>query len=276
MEGIGQLLQTLPAWSARRGRRVVVKLGGSAMEDPAALASTIADIAWLAFAGQRVVVVHGGGKPIDRALAAAGIVPQKLDGRRITDDATLTVVVRVLGTEINGDVVARLNAAGASATGCPALLHGELLDARLGRVGRVTRVDTADLHAGPGIPVLPSLARDAVGNWLNVNADDAATAVAVAWQADELVFLTDTPGVLRDLADPASRIARITPADAAALTAGGIISGGMVPKVEGCLDAVRRGVGQVRILDGRVPHALLLDVLDGAAPGTELSAGKDK
>jgi acetylglutamate kinase len=268
MADLETLLATLPYWTRRRGRKSVVKLGGSAMEDPTGLSAAIRDLAWLHVVGQRVVVVHGGGKAIDRALEAAGITPKKVDGRRVTDAATLDVVVRVLGSELNGDLVARLREAGAPALGLSHLLAGELLDPRLGRVGAVRAVDTALLDAFDGIAVLPSLARDTDGAWLNVNADDAAAAVATRWAADELIFLTDTPGLLRSPADPTSRIDRLTPAEAADLTAAGVISGGMVPKVEGCLAALAHGVGRVQILDGRAPHALLLEALTGVAPGT--------
>jgi acetylglutamate kinase len=265
---------------AHRGRPVVVKLGGSAMEDPAATDACLKSVATLNHLGVPVVLVHGGGKPIDRAMAEAGLVPKKVAGRRYTDDATLAIVVRVLD-EINLGLVRRLNeltrgaAESASYFGYPVdttvypivgrrlLLPG--LDAEpieLGRVGFVTRVG-ANLQKAldKGIlPVLPSVAAsEEDGGWLNVNADTAASAVAGALAADKAIFLTDTPGVLRDRSDPNSLIPQLTEREARALITSGVIDGGMVPKVEACFEALEAGAKSALILDGRV-HFSLLDV----------------
>ena len=271
--------------SRLRDRPVVVKLGGSAMEDPAATAAGLKSVAALHALGVRVVLVHGGGKPIDRAMADAGLTPRKVAGRRYTDDATLAIVVRVLG-ELNralADHLGRL--------GCPACGHeqpvsfplrGEPLtlpgpDGRpvaLGRVGTVTTtlVELLETEFDLGLlPVIPSLALAADGGWLNVNADTAAAAVAGALEAEKAIFLTDTPGVLRNRAEPASLIPRLTEAGCRDLIAAGVIDGGMVPKVEACFEALAAGAKAALILDGRVPFSLLDVFLHDTFTGTEIT-----
>lgn len=263
-----------------RGRPVVVKLGGSAMEDPAATDACLRSVAGLHLLGVPVVLVHGGGKPIDRAMADAGLTPKKVAGRRYTDEATLAIVVRVLKDEINADLVRRLRDLGANALSVGPTLHGEPLTLPgpdgpidLGRVGRVTRVDTdrlGGLVASGAVPVLPSLAVDDAG-WLNVNADTAASAVAGALKAEKAVFLTDTPGVLRDRHEPASLIPHLTEAGCRDLIASGVIDGGMVPKVEACFEALAAGSTAALILDGRVPYSLLDVFLHDTFTGTEIT-----
>jgi acetylglutamate kinase len=270
-----------------RGRPVVVKLGGSAMEDPAATDAALRSVAVLHFLGLPVVVVHGGGKPIDRAMAAAGLTPKKVGGRRYTDEATLAIVVRVLG-EINRDLTRRLAALGVEAgaaidahqfplIGEPIRLAdpgGQPID--LGLVGRVTSVDDGDFLWRIGecaeVRVVPPLAWRADGpGWLNLNADDAAAAVAGALKADRAIFLTDTPGVLRDRNDPASLIPKLTAAECRDLIASGVIDGGMIPKVEACFAAHDAGVPSALILDGRVPYSLLDVFLNDTFTGTEIT-----
>jgi acetylglutamate kinase len=270
--------------SAHRGRQVVVKLGGSAMEDPAATDACLRSVAALDRLGVPLVLVHGGGKPIDRAMAAAGLTPKKVAGRRYTDDATLDIVVRVLG-ELNAGLAARLAALGVNAIGVAQpdafplrgerlLLPGlDLQPVDLGRVGKVTHVRT-DLgepgRPAGGVPVVPSLAIDTDGGWLNVNADTAASAVAGALRADKAVFLTDTPGVLRDRANPGSLIPSLTEREARDLIARGVIDGGMVPKVEACFEALEAGAKSALILDGRVPFSLLDVFLRDTFTGTAI------
>lgn len=262
---------------AHRARPVVVKLGGSAMEDPAATAACLKSVATLHRLGVPLALVHGGGKPIDRAMAEAGLTPKKVAGRRYTDDATLAIVVRVLRDELNAGLVARLAALGCPAVGVHAALFGERLllpgldlqPVDLGRVGSVTRVDTDALRGG--VPVVPSLAIDVHdGGWLNVNADTAASAVAGALGAARAVFLTDTPGVLRDRANPASLVPELSETQARDLIAAGVIDGGMVPKVEACFEALAAGAGAALILDGRVPYALLDAFLRDTFTGTAI------
>jgi len=264
-----------------RGRPVVVKLGGSAMEEPAATRGCLRSVATLSQLGIPIVLVHGGGKPIDRAMADAGLTPKKVAGRRYTDDATLAIVVRVLKGEINPGLVKSLGELGARATACTEILAGEPLTLPasngqtidLGRVGQVVRVDKTTLrHAFEQgiVPVIPSLAKDSLG-WLNVNADTAASAVAGALTVDRVIFLTDTPGVLRDRANPASLLAKLTEAECRELIASGVIDGGMVPKVEGCFEALAAGAKSALILDGRVPYALLNLFVGDAISGTEIT-----
>lgn len=266
---------------------VVVKLGGSAMEDPAATDACLRSVATLHMLGVPVVLVHGGGKPIDRAMAEAGLTPKKVAGRRYTDEATLAIVARVLG-EINRDLVRRLDALGVEATAeidadyFP--IHGDLLrlpaddgPIDLGWVGGVRKVDVVPLEVqlaeGGEVPVIPSLAEypDSPHGWLNVNADTAASAVAGALKAEKAVFLTDTPGVLRDRHEPASLIPRLTEVECRDLIASGVIDGGMVPKVEACFEALAAGARAALILDGRVPYSLLDVFLHDRFTGTEIT-----
>jgi acetylglutamate kinase len=263
------LTRALPKLTARRGRRVVVKLGGSAMEDPSALAAIIQDLVLLQTFGQKVVVVHGGGAAIDRAMDRTGIEPKKIDGRRVTDEQTLAIVVRVLGSEINAALVQRINQCGGIAVAADDVLHAVQIEGGLGHVGRVVRVGDFHEKVLSRMLIVPSIGKDENGHWLNINADDAATAVATHWQADVLVFITDTPGVLRTQRDSTSRIDRLNLQQATALIADGTIAGGMVPKVQGCLAALERGVGKVQILDGRTHHTLLWESLSGECIGTE-------
>jgi acetylglutamate kinase len=268
--------------AAHRGRPVVVKLGGSAMEDSAATDACLRSVATLHRLGVPLVLVHGGGKPIDRAMAEAGLIPKKVAGRRYTDDATLAIVVRVLKDEINKSLVGSLVRHCANAHQIISLLggtrltlpgpDGEPID--LGRVGRITSVDARHLHSllvQSFVPVIPSLALDADGKWLNVNADTAASAVAGALKADKAIFLTDTPGVLRDRTNPDSLIPKLTEREARELIAVGVIDGGMVPKVEACFEALEAGAKTALILDGRVPYSLLDVFLHDTFKGTAIS-----
>jgi acetylglutamate kinase len=265
---------------AHRGRPVVVKLGGSAMEDPAATDACLRSVATLNALGVPLVLVHGGGKPIDRAMAEAGLTPKKVAGRRYTDDATLEIVVRVL-QEIGRDLAGRLSALGAAAAVMPSLLTGSRLflsdeggrPIDLGRVGIITQVGTVTIERSwdvEGVPVVPSIALQEDGGWLNVNADTAAAAVAGALKADRAVFLTDTPGVLRDRANPASLVPSLTEGEARDLVAAGVIDGGMVPKVEACFEALEAGAKEALILDGRVPYSLLDVFLHDTFKGTAI------
>lgn len=269
----------LNAASAARtlaAKPVVVKLGGSAMEEPTATRGTLECVAALHKLGAKLVLVHGGGKPIDRSMAVAGIEPRKVQGRRYTDDATLGIVVRVL-CEINTGLVAELNRFGVTAHGFNDS-NGELrfpitatrltlsdpdggvVD--LGRVGQPDGVDTERLLfplEETRLPILPSLAANsaATHTWLNINADTLAGAVAGALQSEHCLFLTDTPGVLADRDNPLSLFPKLTEAECRDLIAHGTIAGGMIPKVEACFDALNAGAKQAVILDGRRPHALM-------------------
>jgi acetylglutamate kinase len=282
------LIEALSYIRTFRDRLTVVKLGGSAMEEPSALRSTLQDLIFMETAGMRPVVVHGGGKPIDRAMAAAGLEPRKILGRRYTDSATLEIVVKVLLDEINAGIVRQIRELGGRAVG----LHSSSLQCLfaeklwlpgpegkpvdLGHVGRVTRVDAGlveDFCAGRVIPVIPSVAHGADGCWLNVNADTAAAAVAAQLRAEKLVLITDTPGILRDRRDPASLLSHLDPSGCRELIAQGIIDEGMIPKVEACLDSLRAGVRKTHMIDGRLRHALLLEIFTHRGVGTEIVIG---
>ncbi|WP_020472561.1 acetylglutamate kinase [Zavarzinella formosa] len=268
-----------------RDRLTVVKLGGSAMEEPAALRATLQSVVFLETVGLRPVLVHGGGKPIDRAMAASGLVPKKIQGRRYTDDATLGIVVDVLTHDVNAGIVRQIRELGGRAVGLHTstlqALHGERLmlpnpggePIDLGRVGQVTKVDGGLIgdfaHAGV-VPVIPSLAYDADGGWLNVNADTAACAVAAELKAAKFVMLTDTPGILRNPKDPATLIQHLDSAECRQLVAEGVIDGGMIPKVEACFEALRAGVGKIHVIDGRQPYSLLLEIFTDTGVGTEI------
>jgi acetylglutamate kinase len=279
------LIEALSYIRTFRDRLTVIKLGGSAMEDPDALRAILQDVVFMETVGMRPVLVHGGGKPIDRAMAAAGLRPRKILGRRCTDAETLAIVVRVLIEEINAGIVAQIRQHGGRAVGLYAdslrCLFGERLTLPgpegqpidLGHVGTVTRVDRAlieDLCAASVVPVIPSLAVGPDGGWLNVNADTAAASVAAALQAEKLVFLTDTPGILLDRSDERSLVSSLDPAGCRDLIARKVIDEGMIPKVEACLEALQAGVRKTHMIDGRLRHSLLLEIYTDRGVGTEI------
>ncbi len=268
-----------------RDTTTVIKLGGSVVEHPDSLRHLLIDIVFMSTLGMRIVLVHGGGKAISRAMDEAGILPKWVQGRRFTDDATLAIVERVLATELNHDLVSKLEEYGGRAMSLNFLStnvlfgerlaldgpNGEPLD--LGHVGEVTRVDRLTIdnltYAGQ-VPVIPSMAMGPDDQKLNVNADTAATAVAAAIGAEKLIVLSDIPGVLRDVNDPESLIPHLTAAEARRLIADGTIAAGMIPKIEGCLDTLEQGVKKIHIIDGRLRHSLLLEIYTTSGVGTEL------
>lgn len=268
-----------------RDTTTVIKLGGSVVEHPDSLRHLLLDIVFMSTLGMRIVVVHGGGKAISRAMDAAGIVPRFVQGRRYTDKATLDIVEKVLATELNHELVAKLEEYGGRAMSLNFLstnvLFGEKLvlegpdgqPVDLGNVGEVTRVDRLTIdnltYAGQ-VPVIPSMAMTADGEKLNVNADTAATAVAAAIGAEKLVVLSDIPGVLLDVNDPESLVHSLSASEARRLIANGTISAGMIPKIEGCLDTLEQGVKKIHIIDGRLRHSLLLEIYTTSGVGTEL------
>jgi acetylglutamate kinase len=271
-----------------KGKRFVVKLGGEVMLNAAGLRALSADIATLAQSGVSVVVVHGGGPQADALAAKLGHRVRKVAGRRVTDDDALEVAKMVYGGSINLELLAALRAAGAQGVGLsgvdatlvtvtrrpPVLVRdqhagtGEMVD--FGHVGDIAAVDVAllDLLLGSGyVPVVASLAADQEGNLYNVNADTVAQALAVALHADRLYVLTNVPGILLDPADPGSLLPVCTRQQAEALVEQGVISGGMLPKVLNCLQALADGARQVQILDGTQERSLLLESL---APDAEV------
>ncbi len=264
-------------------RPIVIKLGGSAMEDPGCTRGTLLSVVTLQSFGVPIVLVHGGGKPIDRAMAEAGLTPVKVHGRRFTDAPTLEIVVKVLCEELNPSVLNLIQTLGGQATGFTSpddfpvqgeqlFLPGlDLQPIDLGYVGKPTHVDADRLNevlkAGR-IPVLPSLATRPDGGWLNVNADTVASAVAGSLGAARVMFLTDTPGILSNYPDPESLVRQTTEAECREWIASGVVSDGMVPKVEACFEALAAGAGSAQILDGRRPFAILEALLNQPPSGT--------
>ena len=274
------LIEALPYIREFSGATVVIKYGGAAMLDPALRASTAKDIVLMKYVGMNPVVVHGGGPAINRNLDRLKIKSRfSSDGLRVTDDAAIEVVEMTLAGTVNKDIVALLNQAGGQAVGLCGK-DGKLLQAQkivsesgedIGHVGRITKVDTRVvdvLCAAEMIPVIAPIATDDAGGAWNINADSAAGEVAAALKAEKLVFLTDTPGVLRDVADPESLIHQLPTSEIQALRSQGVIAGGMIPKIEACLKALDHGVGKTHIIDGRVSHSLLLEIFTRQGLGT--------
>jgi acetylglutamate kinase len=279
------LLEALHWIRQFRGRHIVIKLGGSAMEETDAVNHFLTDVIFLETVGMRPILVHGGGKAINAAMSKAGISPRFVQGRRYTDDATLEIVAQVLAGEICQSLVDEIIRQGGDAVGLSYLTvnclggtrltlpgpSGETID--LGRVGEVTGVDRDLLLTscrGGRIPVLPSIALDADGGKLNVNADTAAAAVARFIQAEKLMFLSDVPGIFLDRHDPSTLQSHLTSARCRDLIDQGIIDAGMVPKVEAALEALEAGVKKVHIIDARIPHSVLLEVYSNRGIGTEI------
>jgi acetylglutamate kinase len=268
-----------------RGRYVVIKLGGSALEETAAVKSVLTDVIFLSAVGMRPVLVHGGGKAITQAMNVAGIEPKFVSGRRFTDEATLEIVAKTLAGEICASLVDEIKQQQAEAVGLSYLGRNCLIGKKLslngpqgqsvdlGRVGEVVDVDRRpieDAVAAGAIPVIPSIALDSAGQKLNVNADTAAGAVARFLNAEKLVFLSDVPGICRDRHDPSTLISHLPASLCRGLIVEGVIDSGMVPKVEAALEALRNGVRKVHIVDAAMPHAVLLEFYSDSGVGTEI------
>ena len=288
IEKADTLIEAL-GWIRRfRDKTTVVKLGGSILSDLSALRFILLDIHFMETVGMRPVVVHGGGKRISAAMEDAGIEPNFVQGRRYTDRATMEIVERVLGVETNNFLAEEFEKIGGRAMTLnfesTPVLTGQLLKLTgddgepvdLGFVGEVTKVDRMVIdnliYAGQ-TPFIPSLAMTTEDVKLNVNADTAATKVAQELSADKLIVLSDVPGVLRNPEDPDSLISALTRSEAEALIKDGTINGGMIPKVEACLETIDRGVSKVHIIDGRIRHGLLLEIYTSSGVGTVISSG---
>ena len=276
------LTEALPYIQRWQDEVVVIKYGGNALAgavgeagDRAALASFASDVVLLRSVGMRPVVVHGGGPQIGALLARLGKDSRFVDGLRVTDAETLDAVRMVLLGQVNPDLVAAINVHGPLAVGLSGadthLLRTRSADPSLGFVGEVTEVNPTvveRLLEQRLIPVVATIGADEAGQAHNVNADTAAGAIAAALHAAKLIYLTDIEGLRRDVADPASLVSHLTVSELAAAMADGSVTKGMIPKVESCLLALRGGVGQAHILDGRRPHALLLEVFTDEGVGT--------
>lgn len=276
------LSEALPYIQAFAGRTIVVKYGGAAMKEETLKSSVIRDIVFLSCVGVRPVVVHGGGPEINSWLSKLGIEPQFKDGLRVTDADTMDVVEMVLVGRVNKEIVSLINQAGGSAVGLCGK-DGDLVRARhvgrqgIGFVGEVSGVNTKliqTLVREGYVPVISSVAADDSGQAHNINADTVAGEIAAALEAEKLILLTDTAGILRDYKDPSTLIDRLSIQEARNLIEEGIVGGGMIPKVNCCVRSLAQGVKAAHILDGRIPHALLLEILTDTGIGSMISASE--
>ena len=269
------LIEALPYIRRFTGKTIVVKVGGVPMTDPARMRSLAKDILLLHSVGIRPVLVHGGGPQIDVEMAKAGIEVKRVDGLRVTDAETLDIVRMVLVGKTNRDLVAAINALEPVAIGVAGedgrLLEVEPVDERLGFVGRVTKVRgdlLHDFHDDGLIPIVSTVGADATAQPYNINADDAARAIAVAMKAEKIIYLTGTAGLLEDPEDPASLVHRLTAAEARHRIADESVTGGMIPKLLACAEAVEGGVGSAHMIDGRAEHAILVELFTDEGIGT--------
>jgi len=273
------LIEALPYIRRFTGKTIVVKVGGLPMTDPDRMRSLAKDVLLLHSVGIRPVLVHGGGPQIDVEMARAGIEVKRIEGLRVTDADALDIVRMVLVGKTNRQLVAAINALEPVAVGVAGedgrLLEAEPLDERLGFVGRVSKVRGALLHdfLDDGlIPVVSTVGADTSAQPYNINADDAARAIAVAMQAEKIIYLTGTPGLLGNPSDPSSLIHRLTADEARKRIADESVTGGMIPKLQTCIHAVEGGVDAAVIVDGRVSHAILLELFTEGA-GTLIRRG---
>jgi len=286
IEKAAVLVEALPYIQDFKGSVVLVKVGGSVMEIPENLESLLTDIAFMNAVGIKTVLVHGGGKAISRGMETAGIPPLFVLGLRVTTGETVRVVERVLKNEVNAKVVHLLQKHQANARP----LHGDWIfgvEKKTGKdpetgaaldwgyVGEPVSVDTRPvtemLDAGI-VPVVTPLGTGADGMLYNVNADTAAAALAKAMKVRKLAFISDVPGLLMDVNDPASLLATLRVGSVRKLKEAGVVGGGMLPKLDSCVEAIKAGVGKVHLVDGRMPHSLLLEVFTKKGVGTEIIA----
>ena len=269
------LVQALPYIRRYTGKVVVVKYGGNAMVNEQLKQQVMEDVVLLWLIGVKVVLVHGGGPEISQTMAALGKEAVFVDGLRVTDRETVDIVQMVLAGKINKTLVNLLEMKGGQAMGISGmdgrLIEAEIKDERLGYVGEITNINiqpVTDLLEKGYIPVISTLGCDREGNAYNINGDTAAARVAGALTAERLIMLSDIPGLLRDKDDPSTLIPEVSVIEAARLRQEGVISGGMIPKMECCVDAIRQGVKNVIIMDGRVPHSILMEILTDEGAGT--------
>ena len=269
------LCQALPYIRRYNGKIVVVKYGGNAMINETLKQQVMEDIVLLWLVGVKVVLVHGGGPEISDLMARLGKEPVFVDGLRVTDKETVDIVQMVLAGKVNKTLVNLLEARGGKAMGISGidgrLIEAEMKDERLGYVGNIKKIHikpVTDLLEKGYIPVVSTVGCDRNGNTYNINGDTAAAYIAGALEAERLIMMTDIAGILRDKNDPATLIPEVTVSEAAALREEGVIAGGMIPKVECCIEAIREGVENVVIMDGRIPHSILMEILTDEGAGT--------
>ena len=280
------LIEALPYIQRLAGKTVVIKYGGNAMVDPALTHAILEDITLLKYVGVNPIVVHGGGPDINSMLGRLGIESRFVNGLRVTDGATMEVVQMVLSGKVNKDIVSELNCLGAHSLGLCGkdanLIECVKKPARdgvdLGFVGQITHINIKllDILAKDEyIPVIAPIGVDSEGNSYNINADTVAGEIAAALKAEKLLFLTDIDGIYMDPADKSSLISRITVAEINRLIGEGVISGGMIPKVQGCINAVLGGVGRTHIVNGTIPHPILLEIFTDKGIGTMVTLKED-
>ena len=276
------LVQALPYIRRYTGKIVVVKYGGNAMVNEQLKQQVMEDVVLLWLIGVKVVLVHGGGPEISQTMKALGKEAVFVDGLRVTDRETVDIVQMVLAGKINKTLVNLLEMKGGQAMGISGmdgrLIEAEIKDERLGYVGEITNINiqpVTDLLEKGYIPVISTLGCDREGNAYNINGDTAAARVAGALEAERLIMLSDIPGLLRDKDDPTTLIPELSVMEAAQLRQEGIISGGMIPKMECCIEAIRRGVKKVIIMDGRVPHSILMELLTDEGAGTMVKGSRE-
>jgi acetylglutamate kinase len=286
------LIEALPYIQSFAGKPVVIKFGGNAMENDAVLDDVLEDVVFLAAVGIRPVVVHGGGPQISQAMRKAGLSPSFVRGHRVTDAETLKVVVRVLAEEVNGKIMRRIRALGGKARASFREGHSPLRARRkaltvtdengktdqldLGYVGEVVAVNADEMLADAAdgsVVAVPPVGQDETGQLYNVNADTAAGAVAGALKAEKAVFLSNVHGIMAEPGNPDSFLSSVREEQVQSMIRQGVISGGMLPKVAACVAALDAGVRKAHIIDGRLPHSLLLEIFTDKGVGTQIVKG---
>ena len=274
------LTEALPYIKQYNGKVVVIKYGGNAMINEDLKQQVMEDIALLWLIGVKVVLVHGGGPEISDMMKKFGKEAVFVDGLRVTDRETVDIVQMVLAGKVNKSLVTLLQKQGGHAVGLSGmdggLIEAKMKDERLGYVGKITKIRPQpinDLLEKNYIPVISTVASDRDGHSYNINGDTAAAYIAGALGAERLIMMTDIAGILRDKDDPDTLIPEITISEAKALYDEGVISGGMIPKVDCCIEAIHKGVKNVIIMDGRVPHSILMEILTDEGAGTMVTKG---
>ncbi len=269
------LTQALPYIKRYNNKIVVVKYGGNAMIDDTLKMQVMEDVALLWLIGVKIVLVHGGGPEISEMMTKLGKKTEFVDGLRVTDKETVDIAQMVLAGKVNKTLVNLLESKGGKAMGISGmdgrLIEAKIKDERLGYVGQITKINigpVVDLLEKNYIPVISTIGCDREGNSYNINGDTAAAYIAGALGAERLIMMTDIAGILRDREDPDSLIHYVSIAEAEALKKEGVVSGGMIPKVDCCIEAIHEGVKNVVIMDGRVPHSILMELLTDEGAGT--------
>ena len=275
------LVQALPYIKRYRGKTVVIKYGGAAMINEQLKQQVMEDVVLLSLIGVKIVLVHGGGPEISSMMDQLGKKPVFVDGLRVTDEETIDIVQMVLAGKVNKTLVNMLEMKGGRAVGLSGmdgrLIEARVKDEKLGFVGEVTKINIApvtDLLEKGYIPVISTVGCDRQGNVYNINGDSAAAEIAGALQAERFILMTDIAGILRDKDDPSTLISEVSLEEARALYDEGVVSGGMIPKVNCCIEAIEKGVEKIVIMDGRVEHAILMELLTNEGAGTMIRGDK--